>query len=295
MLGIVTWVGGQRPWIARYNNGTSQLLGQPCETLRVAQRIIEASAVVPLRWRKIVDAENMTVIPETWVAEGMSTPALAQGGKGPWVYTPGNKLVVEIAQPGGPAANFDFNLTGTVASQVAAAAGPYDIAGNASWVVTVARPSGVDKWTISTQTGPGALGAVAAAAWLNTNAVPPGAGVVFVGNGTDNTLSIESTVAGSGIRITAPGNGALAASLGFTSDVDTVGTGNIADFSNITVSDAYNMIFSAGHPANPIVSPQGAIGLTSVGVGASYSLRAVLTSSTATFDFDGTTHYGTGA
>ena len=298
MLGIVTWVGGRNPWIARYNNGATQSLGQPCETLRVAQKIIEASAVVPIRWRKIVDAENVMVPPETWVAEAMSTPAIVQGGKGPWVYTPGDILSMEVTQPGGPPTIHDIELLGTPAIAVADAPGNYTIEGNDSWVVTVSSPIGAaQNWTVSTPASPGALGAVAAAAWLNANAVPPGAGIVFVGNGTNNTLSVQSTVSGSGIRITAPGNGALAASLGFTLDVAAVGTGNIPDFSNITVSDAYNMIRSAGDPVNPIVSPQGALGLESVGVGRSYALQVLLGGggSTATFDFDGTVHYGTGA
>lgn len=294
MLGIVTWIGGRFPWLARYDNGAPQLLGQPCETLRGAQRIIESSAVVPLRWRKIVDAENVTVNPETWVADTMATPAVVPGGKGPWIQNDGDVLVVSIAQPGISPTPVSIVLQASPAVAEADNAGDYAIVGNASWVVTVARPSGVENWVVSTPASPGTLDAAAAAVWLNANALPPGAGIVFTANVTNNTLSVESTVGGSGVSISATGNGTLAASLGFTTNVSSVGLGNVPDQSNITVADAYNMIAGAAYDVNPTVSAQGAIGLASKGVGLSYSLQVVLGSSTMTLDFDGSIHYGTG-
>lgn len=292
--GMVMRAGGSnRPWITRFADTTSPS-GDPYPSLREGQIPVEQSMGKPLAWRQLRESDGTPSQPETWVAEDVPTAAAVVGGQGPWSYTPGDQLVVAVGSPGVVPAPVTITLTATPAQLVADAAGPYAPADNESWTVTLTRPSGVSQVAVAVGASPGAQSAADTAAWLNANAVPPGAGIIFTANTTSNTLRLESVAGGDGVSISATGNGALAASLGFTSaNLADTGTGVVPDTSEITVSDAYNMIKGTAQ-LQPAINVEQSLVLGTRGVGVGYSLQVNVGGSTMTFDFDGSIHYGTG-
>lgn len=294
--GMVIRAGGSnKPWIARYGNGTSPR-ADPFETLRQAQIPIESGANVPLRWTQVCDGEGTPVSPETWVADDFATAAAVVGGVGPWSYTPGDAMEVLVGTPSIAPTPVLMTLLASPALVDADASGPYTIAPSSTWVVTLTTPQGAQPVSISTNTMTPTLGlsASAAATWLNANAVPMGAGVQFQPNLSTNALELVSVAAGNGVSVTAVGGGTLASSIGFTSvSLASAGTGNVPDASRITVADACSMIRSAASALlQPGVATSGALVLGTNGVGANYSLEVL--SGTITFDFDNNIHYGTG-
>jgi len=289
---MVTNIGGARPWLARYASGQSTQ-PDPFMSLGQAQATVEASWNRPLRWRREVDPEGVPTLPETWYAEDFASPGVVQGGKGPWVYTPGSDLVVELYSPDGVTPE-TVHLDADPALADATVSGPYLISPSDSWSVTLSRPSAVSVIPVSTGLSPSMpLSAEDAAVWLNSNALPPGSGVVFQADGTSNTLQIASVAGGSGVSISAVGGGTLATSLGFTTPVVSAsGVGNVPDNTRITVGDAVNLLNHSSLDWTSGVSVQAALLLATKGVGSAYALRVLTTASTMTFGFDGSLHRG---
>jgi len=291
--GIVTTVGGARPWIARYGDGTSPAQ-QPFQSLRSAQIPIEAAAGGPIRWRQLVESDGTHTLPETWVAEDLPTPAIVAGGQGPWSYAPGGTIAFLV--DGAP---IGASIAATPGIIDASAAGPYTIV-DGTISVSIVDAAGVVGVVINTHgVVPGtAQTAAAAAAWLNANAVPPGAGVAFRDDGA-GVLELATTDAGSAIGVMLVGGGALAVSLGFGNPTySDMGGGNVPQASAITAADAVAMLAPQLNVASPVVAVyvnrNGAVSVATNTYGSTSSIQRAIGGSTFTLDMDSSVHYGLG-
>ena len=291
--GFVIKVGGVRPWLGRYLTATPTQ-AQPAETLRGAQAVIEASANQPLRWRQLVDAQNVPTSPETWVAEDFAQPPVVVGGAGPWLYAPG--LLLSVIVDGNVGMPAQATVQAGAAVAVGQVAGDYTLAPGVMSVI-VYHPSGPEIVPVTVPVAPaGAMDATATAAWLNANAVLPGSGMVFSSDVASNTLQVETVGQGTGFAVDVQGGSALATSLGFTSaSTVAVGTGNVPDAANITAANAATLLstLAASGVVSSVDPTSGLLTLTGTTPGHAYTLQVDLTASTAPFGFDGNIHYGT--
>lgn len=291
MRGLVTWIGGAKPWITRLPGQTAN---QPFATCRAAQLPVEAMANTPLRWTKLVLADGTTQPPETWVADDLATGALVVGGLGPFALADGQHVDLIIDTP--VVAPQVVTVSAQPATATAQVAGNYTIAAG-SIAVNVSTPGGQFSYTVTVAIPPAPSDAATAAAWLNANALPPGATFVFGSEGTTNKLTIESVGTGSGfvVSVVTVSTDPFPASIGFTAaNTVALSTGNVPDASNVTAADALNLLNGfLGYGAVPALDSTLHLTLSGTATGHSHTLQ-VANTSTANLGFDNAVHYGVG-
>lgn len=290
--GIVIKVGGARPWVSRYGNGSSPSTGEPFETLRAAQLPIEAAANRPVRWRRIDDAEGRLVPPETWVAEDLGSPPVAVGGAGPFTLVDGATFGVSV---NGAAPGFAV-FNGGIAVATATVLGDYTIAAG-TLGVTVTNPSGSALIGVTVAVPPGvAQSAAVASAWLNANAAFSAAGVIQFGfSAVANLLTVQTVVGkGSGWSVSFAGGGSLANSLGFPgSSILGVGTGNVPNLGLVTAQQAVNVLNSQLVGVNSYVNNTAKAALAGLVNGSSQTLSVSNLSTNALGFAPGVVYVGT--
>ena len=288
--GIVIWVGGQRPWIARFGDGTSPSNGDPFETLRAAQAPIDAGANKPLRWTRLNDAEGLPVAPETWVADDLATPAVTVGGTGPFALAAADQFTVVVDGTTNTTATF----TAQPAVAVSQVAGSYTLVAG-GMLVTVKTPTGTTALTVNLATPPfGAQPAAAAAAWMNANATFSTPGLI-VFNSSGSNITVETVGQGTGYTVgVAGGSIALAVALGFTATVTTAsGGGNVPNIAAVTAAQARTVLAAQlSGVVSTVNQATGALTIARSVSGAAYSIQVSPTSGVL-LGFDTTVHYGT--